>query len=45
MFISLQAPKIPMLSGMPAVVTVDKNNHCKIVIDNCAPYDVTIDRN
>ncbi len=30
---------------MPAVVTVDKNNNCKIVIDNCAPYDVTIDRN
>ncbi len=34
-----------MLSGMPAVVTVDKNNNCKIVIDNCAPYDVTIDGN
>jgi hypothetical protein len=34
-----------MLSGMPAMVTVDKNNNCKIVIDNCAPYNVTIDRN
>jgi len=34
-----------MLSGMPAVVTVDKNNNCKIVIDNCEPYDITIDRN
>jgi hypothetical protein len=34
-----------MLSGMPAIVTVDKNNNCKIVIDNCAPYYVTIDRN
>ncbi len=39
------APKNPMLSGMPAMVTVDKNNNCKIVIDNCAPYNVTIDRN
>ncbi len=39
------APKNPMLSGMPAVVSIDKNNNCKIVIDNCAPYDVTIDRN
>ncbi len=39
------APKNSMLSGMPAIVTVDKNNNCKIVIDNCAPYDVTIDRN
>jgi len=34
-----------MLSGMPAIVTVDKNNNCKIVIDNCAPYDATIGRN
>ncbi len=39
------APKHPKLSGMPAVVSIDKNNNCKIVIDNCAPYDVTIDRN
>jgi len=42
---SIFAPKNPMLSNMPAVVTVDKNNNCKIVIDNCAPYDVNIDRN
>jgi len=42
---SIFAPKNPMLSGMPAVVTVDKNYNCKIVIDNCAPYDVTNDRN
>jgi len=34
-----------MLSGMPAIVTVDKNNNCKIEIENCAPHDVTIDRN
>jgi hypothetical protein len=39
------APKNPMLSGMPEVVSIDKNNNCKIVIDNCAPFDVTIDRN
>ncbi len=42
---SIFAPKNPMLSGMPAMVTVDKNNICKIVIENCAPYDVTMDRN
>jgi Retroviral aspartyl protease len=42
---SIFAPKNPMLSGMPTVVTVDKNNNRKIVIDNCALYDVTIDRN
>ncbi len=34
-----------MLSGMPAVVSIGKNNNCKLVIDNCAPYDVTTDRN
>jgi len=27
------SPKNPMLSGMPAVVSIDKNNNCKIVID------------
>ncbi len=30
---------------MPAIVIIDKNNNCKIVLDNCAPYDVTISRN
>jgi len=33
-----------MLSRMPAIGTIDKNNNCKIVIDS-VPYDVTIDRN
>jgi hypothetical protein len=42
---SIYPPKNPMLSGMPAIVTVDKNHNCKIVIDNCAPYDITIDKN
>jgi hypothetical protein len=30
---------------MPTIVSIDKNNNCKIVLDNCAPYDVTISRN
>ena len=34
-----------MISGMPAIVSIDKNNNCKIILDNCAPYDVTISRN
>jgi len=41
---SIFAPKNPMLSRMPAIGTIDKNNNCKIVIDS-VPYDVTIDRN
>jgi hypothetical protein len=38
-------PKTPMISCMPAIVSIDKNNNCKIIVDNCAPYDVIIDRN
>ncbi len=42
---SIFSPRTPIISGMPAIVSVDKNNNCKIVLDNCAPYDVTISRN
>jgi len=42
---SIYAPRTLMLSGLPAVVSIDKINNCKLVIDNCAPYNVTIDRN
>jgi hypothetical protein len=42
---SIFSPKTPTVSGMPAVVSIDKNNNCKIIVDNCAPYDVIIDRN
>jgi hypothetical protein len=34
-----------MISGMPAIISIDKNNNCKIIVDNCAPYDMIIDRN
>jgi hypothetical protein len=42
---SIFAPKTPTVSGMPAIISIDKNNNCKIILDNCAPYDITIDRN
>jgi hypothetical protein len=42
---SIFSPKMPMVSGMPAIISIDKNNNCKIVLDNCAPYDITISRN
>jgi hypothetical protein len=42
---SIFAPKTPMISRMPDIVSIDKNNNCKIIVDNCAPYDVVIDRN
>jgi hypothetical protein len=41
----IYAPCTPMVSGIPAIVSIDKNNNCKIVINNCAPYDITIERN
>ncbi len=44
-FASIFAPKSPTVSGMLAVVSIDKNNNCKIIVDNCTPYDVIIDRN
>jgi hypothetical protein len=39
------ASRTTMISGMPAIVSIDKNNNCKLIIDNCAPYDIVIDRN
>jgi len=30
---------------MPAIITIDKNNHLKVIIDNCPPFDITIDIN
>ncbi len=38
------APRTPMVSGMPSIVKVDKNNICHIIIKNCAPYDDTLER-
>jgi len=32
-----------MVSGMPSIVNVDENNICNIVVENCAPYDVTLE--
>ena len=41
----IHALRSPMISGMPAVVSVDNNNNCKIIVDNCALYDIFIQRN
>jgi hypothetical protein len=37
-------PRTPMIYGMPSIVNVDENNICNIVMENCAPYDVTLER-
>jgi hypothetical protein len=41
---NISAPRIPMVSGMPSIVNVDENNICNIMVENCAPYDVTLER-
>jgi hypothetical protein len=28
---------------MPAIISIDDNNNCRLIIENCAPYDDTID--
>ncbi len=32
-----------MVSGMPFIVNVDENNICNIIVENCAPYDMTLE--
>ena len=32
------------ITGMPQLVSFDKNNICSIVVDNCSPVDVTLPR-
>jgi hypothetical protein len=39
---TIHTPTNPTISGMPALVTLDKYKHCKLVIDNCAPYEITL---
>jgi hypothetical protein len=38
------APRTPIVSGMPSIVSVDKNNICNMVMENCTPYDITLER-
>jgi len=34
----------PTLTGVPSLVSIDTNNNCQIIIENFAPYKVTIER-
>jgi hypothetical protein len=42
---TIHCPGTPMITGVPAVVSINENNNCKVMIENCAPYDVTIETN
>jgi len=35
------ASRTPMMTGIPSIVTVNKNSNCKIIIENNVPYDIT----
>ncbi len=35
----------PTISGMPEWGSMDSYKNCKIIIDNCAPYDIVLPRN
>ncbi len=41
----IHCPGAPKLTGVPSLVSIDSNQNCKIIIENCAPYEVTIERN
>jgi hypothetical protein len=42
---TIHCPGAPALTGVPSLVSIDSNQNCKIVIENCALYKVTIERN
>jgi hypothetical protein len=42
---TIHAPQHPTISGMPAWVKLDNYKNCKLIIDNCAPYDIVLPRN
>jgi hypothetical protein len=39
---TIHSPQHPTISGMPAWVSLDSYKNCKIIIDNCAPYDIVL---
>jgi len=41
---TIHCPGSSTLTGVPSVVSFDENNNCKVMIKNCAPYEITIER-
>ena len=42
---TIHTPNNPTISGMPALVTLDKCKNCKLATHNCAPYDIVLAQN
>jgi len=41
---TIHCPGFPTLTGVPSIPPIDENHNCRIIIENCAPYEVTIER-
>jgi hypothetical protein len=42
---TIHCPGTPTISGIPALVSMDENNNCNVMVENCTQYDITIERN
>ncbi len=42
---TVHVPQHPTISGMPAWIKLDNYRNCKLIIDNCAPFDIVLPRN
>jgi hypothetical protein len=42
---NIHCPSNPTIAEMPAIISMYKNNNCKVIVENCAPYVITIERN
>jgi hypothetical protein len=42
---TIHCPGAPTLTGVPSLVSIDSNQNCMVIIEKCAPYEVTIERN
>jgi hypothetical protein len=38
-------PSTPTISGIPAIVTMDDNNNCKVMVENCTSIETTQGQN
>ncbi len=43
--VTIHCPGSPTLTGVASLVSIDENQNCKVIIENWAPYEVTIERN
>ncbi len=42
---TIHCPGTPTITGVLVVVSINENSNCKVMVENCAPYEVTIERN